>query len=344
MLPHRGGGAETYIDFLERIPGYTHHRVALAGPGGGVAEVFRALSRLPGLRKRAREFDLVHVHGDSAATLAIPALGRHAAIVVTTHGLHRLRRTADRPRGAALRALSPALARVRVTICTSEAERSELARLLPPRVAGSLETIPNGVGVPAADSGTRENARAALGIGEDEVVVLHLGGLDERKDPLLSANAVAIARSQGLPVTLLLAGEGPLRFELERRGDPPIRVLGQVADPSQVLEAADIFVQPSWREGKSYALLEAMAYGLAVIASDIPGTAETLGDAGVLLAPVDTAAWAREIETLASNPEAREGLGTAAQERVREHFRLDTFLTRTEAAYERALSAGREPG
>ena len=215
--------------------------------------------------------------------------------------------------------------------------------MLPSGVAERLETIPNGVEVPAADADARERARAALGLGEDEVAVLHLGGIDSRKDPLLSADAVAGARSRGLPVTLLLAGEGPLAAALERRGDPAIRLLGQVDDPSDVLAAADIFVQPSWREGTSYALLEAMANGLAVIASDIPGTAEALDGAGVLLAPGDTEAWTREIETLAADPKARERLGAAAKERVREHFSLDAFLARTEAAYERALSAGQSP-
>ena len=334
MLPHRGGGAETYIDFLERIPGYTHHRVALARPGGGPTEPVRAVSRLPALRRRARDFDVVHVHGDTAAALAVPVLGRCAGIVATTHGLHRLRRTKRRRPAAASRMF----ARVSVTICTSQSEHSELAGLLPADLAEMLETIPNGVEIPAADASDHERARAALGFSEGDVVVLHLGGLDSRKDPLLSADAVAGARSGGQPVTLILAGEGPLAKDLEQRADAAIRVLGHLDDPSEVLEAADIFVQPSWREGTSYALLEAMAHALPVIASDIPGTAETLDGSGVLLAPGDAAAWTRELENLAADRKERDRLGAAAQERVCEHFPLDTFLARTEAAYERALS------
>jgi len=235
-------------------------------------------------------------------------------------------------------------ARVSVTICTSQSEHSELAGLLPADLAESLETIPNGVEIPAAAARAREQARTALGFSESDVVVLHLGGLDSRKDPLLSADAVTGARSGGLTVTLLLAGEGPLAEDLEQRRNPAIRVLGHLDDPSEVLEAADIYVQPSWREGTSYALLEAMAHALPVIASDIPGTAETLDGSGVLLAPGDTAAWTRELENLAADPQARERLGAAARERVREHFSLEAFLARTEAAYERALSTGREPG
>ena len=343
VLPHRGGGAETYIDFLERIPGFSHKRLALAEPGGGASKTIGALSHLPTLRRRAVDFDIVHAHGDTAAALAVPVTGRRSAIVVTTHGLHRLRRMAGPGRAAALRLLSRPLSRVMVTICTSQSEHTELAALFSPGAAERLETIPNGVEIPAANAAARDRARAALGFDDDDVVVLQLGELDPRKDPILSAEAVASARARGLPVTLLLAGDGPLAGALERLNDPGVRLLGHVDDPSGVLQAADIFLQPSWREGMAYALLEAMAHGLPVIASEIPANAEALSGAGVLIAPGDRTAWADEVANLAADANARERLGTAARERIRASFELERFLVQTQAAYARAL-AGRGQG
>ena len=70
VLPHPGGGAETYIDVLEGLEGYRHERAPLSGTRArrrGAAEV---LARWPVVARRARKADLVHVHGDTAAILA----------------------------------------------------------------------------------------------------------------------------------------------------------------------------------------------------------------------------------------------------------------------------------
>src|ERR687890_45365 len=99
ILPHRGGGAETYIDLLERLPDVAHARLALSAsrtPGGAARSVPR---RYGTLARAARAADVVHVHGDAAAILALPL----RPAVFTTHGLHLLRR-APGVTGAAVRA------------------------------------------------------------------------------------------------------------------------------------------------------------------------------------------------------------------------------------------------
>ncbi len=112
----------------------------------------------------------------------------------TTHGLHALRRGVP---GIA-RGTQAALAAARATLCCSQAERDEL---------GGGTVVPNGVDPrPATTPEARAAARAELGLPVEGRVALFLGDLDARKDPLTAARA-----AQQAGVTLLAAGEGPLR-------------------------------------------------------------------------------------------------------------------------------------
>ncbi|MGE5527168.1 MAG: hypothetical protein ACM3Q9_00715, partial [Methanosarcina sp.] len=74
VLPHPGGGAETYIDLLEGLEGYEHRRIALSVSRSRLRGVPSVLGRLRELRRLSRSADLVHLHGDMAAMLAAPAL------------------------------------------------------------------------------------------------------------------------------------------------------------------------------------------------------------------------------------------------------------------------------
>ena len=91
---------------------------------------------------------------------------------------------------------------------------------------------------------------------------------------------MAGANAQGAPLTLLVAGDGPLRAKVDATASGTVRILGQREDPSRLLAAADIFVMPSQREGQSVAVLEAMRAGLALVVSDGVGNPEAVGDAG----------------------------------------------------------------
>src|SRR4051794_2687440 len=132
VLPHRGGGAETYVEAVERAlgPGWHHERFALSsGPEPGAA--LRSLpGRLPRLVRAARRADVVHVHGDMAGVLSAPAL-RGRPTLLTTHGLHFLRRSQGARRRAFAAALRRALVRCARVLCTSHAERAELERIAP---------------------------------------------------------------------------------------------------------------------------------------------------------------------------------------------------------------------
>jgi glycosyltransferase involved in cell wall biosynthesis len=338
VLPHPGGGAETYIDLLEGMEGYRHQRVALSPTRSRAQGVPSVLKRRREIRRLARGADLVHVHGDMAAMIVAPGL-RDKPLIFTTHGLHRLRRSTGLAGWVVRRRLRAAVAATSRTICIARDERDDLAAALPPSLHGRLVVVANGVPVPApVSSEQRARARSALGLGEDEIGVLFVGQLEERKDPLGAIRAVETARRDSAKLVLLIAGGGPLAHQVAAEAGPAVRPLGHREDLEDLYAAADLFLLPSHREGMSFALLEAMAHGLAPVVADGTGNAETVGEAGVIFPAGDLTAMSARLSELAGDPHARTQLGTAAQERIRTELSLENFLAGTREQYEAALA------
>ncbi len=195
VLPHPGGGAETYIDLLEELDGYEHQRVALSVTRSRLRGVPSVLGRRRALRRLAREADLVHVHGDMAAMLVAPGL-RDRPLVITTHGLHRLRRSTGLAGRLVRRRLRAAVAASAMTICIAGDERDDLAAALPSSLHSRLVVVANGVAVAEpAEPAQRRQARESLGLAEGDVVALFVGQLEQRKDPLGAIAAVEAARA-----------------------------------------------------------------------------------------------------------------------------------------------------
>jgi len=340
VLPHPGGGAETYIDLLEGMEGYEHKRVALSTTRSRRRGARSVISRRREVRRLAGEADLVHVHGDMAAMLVAPGLpGR--PLLITTHGLHRLRRSTGAVGRLVRRRLRAAVAASATTICIARDERDDLAAALPPSLHDRLVVVANGVAVASpADPAQRRRAREQLGLAEGEVAALFVGQLEERKDPLGAIAAVEKARDRGAQLVLLIAGDGPLQQEVAARAGPAVRPLGHRGDLEELFAAADLFLLPSHREGMSFALLEAMAHGLAPVVADGTGNVETVGEAGVVFPAGDVEAMSGPLFDLVKGSEARDRLATAARERIRTELSLDRFLEGTKRQYEAAL-AGR---
>jgi glycosyltransferase involved in cell wall biosynthesis len=333
VLPHVGGGAETYLRLLEEIEGFSQERVELAAARTPLSAAPSIAMRWRAVARRMSEADLVHVHGDATAILVLPLLGRSPA-VWTTHGLHLLRR---RPGVRPL--VRAVMSRTQVTICTSAAEASELERVAP-GLSGRLRVVPNGVPLPdMAGRLARAQARRRLGLAEPELAVLFLGQLEQRKRPLDAVVAVQMARARGAAVTLLVAGTGPLLERVRERRDAAVRVLGFHEDPAPLFAAADSFVLPSAREGHSFALLEAMGRGLAVLVADGPGSAEAVGNGGLVFPTGDCETLARMLAMLARDPDRRRELGAAARERVRREFTPERLRAGVRDAYALALTA-----
>jgi glycosyltransferase involved in cell wall biosynthesis len=336
VLPHPGGGGETYADTLERMSGFEFERLFLA-PSPDPREALPALCRsAPTLQLRARSHDLVHVHGEVASGLALPSLALRPS-VMTVNGLHLVRRLTGFPRLAAAANLRLCVAAATRTICVSNAERSQTLEIVGARSASRVLMIPNSVELRSAPTAERRaGARAAFGLTANAVVGAWVGSTDDRKDPLLAARAAVKVAQQGLPFTLLVAGDGPLRPSLEQlagRSEGAVRVLGFRDDVSDVLAASDLFVVTSHREGLPYALLEGMATGLPAVVSDEPGTVEAVGDGGLVVGESHVDAFADALGKLVRNTPLRLDLGRRALARVASIYRAEDMIERTRVVY-----------
>lgn len=226
------------------------------------------------------------------------------------------------------RLLSPGLARI---VAVSDDLRAEMAGIswLGP---GRLDTIHNGIDPApyAADPARRAAIRSELGAGPESVVFAVAARLTEDKgvgDTLAAFAELAGRRPRSV---LWLAGEGPLRAELEERASRlnlgrQVRFLGFREDIAAVLQGVDVFVQASHREGLGNAILEAMASGCAVVASRAGGNPELVahGETGFLVPVRDLTALAAALERLAEDEPARRRMGEAGRVRAASEFPLE---------------------
>ncbi len=192
-------------------------------------------------------------------------------------------------------------------IGVSEAIVSDLeARGVRPR-RGAL-VIHGGVDLKAFSvrAASRERLRARLKISKDVVVIGTVGRLAPVKGYDVLVEAAEILVRRGLPIRVLIGGEGSLRrtleAEIKSRGlEGSVTLLGYQSDVSGILSGIDVYVQSSRSEGFAISLLEALAAGLPCVATEVGGTAELLGgDTGVLVPPEDAARLAEALESLCS--------------------------------------------
>ena len=144
---------------------------------------------------------------------------------------------------------------------------------------------------------------------------------------------------------MVIAGDGDLRDELvAAAGSLGLRdrvlFLGSRRDTVELMAAFDVFVLPSVVEGMSNALLEAMAVGRPVVATDVGGNPEVLvdGETGLLVPPADPESLAAAVVKLLESPEMAVEMGAAGRRRVLERYRLDTMARRIEELYDDLLA------
>ena len=298
----------------------------------------RDLSRL----YRTEGIALVHTHlyhanlyGRIAAFLSgVPA-------IATVHNVYARRKF---HRKLLNRLLSHASARV---IAVSEDIREDLVQhdgIDPDKVA----VVHNGIDVRRVDTDlTREQARARLGVRDDELLIGCVGRLEEQKGHRFLLEACAALKSDlGKRLRLLIVGDGRLRQDLESRAaalgvGASVSFLGTRHDVPEILRALDIYAMPSLWEGLSIAMLEAMAAGVAVVISDVSGVSRALGnnEHGIRVAPGEPAALVEAIRCLAGQPSRRRALGLSARERVKAEFSIDAMMSQLTSIYEHALAS-----
>jgi phosphatidylinositol alpha-mannosyltransferase len=280
--------------------------------------------------------DVVHVHEPLTPSASMFAtLAAKAPVVATVH--------AYLDRSIAMELAGPILRRIwrRVTIgvAVSEAAASFLRRVLPD---AALEIVPNGVDV-GTFAGTE--ARPDLPAGRR---ILWVNRLDAQKGFPIALAAFSKVLAEVPDAVLVVVGEGKDREALTLLTEAArARVDMRGAVPNEqvpsYLAACEVFVSPAvGQESFGIALVEAMAAGLPVVATDIPGYREVVSDGveGLLVPPRDPEALAAGLVRVLTEPELARRLGEAGRERART-FDWPIVVDRMEELYLRAIeSAG----
>jgi sugar transferase (PEP-CTERM/EpsH1 system associated) len=181
-------------------------------------------------------------------------------------------------------------------------------------------------------------------------VIGTVGRMQTVKHQTLLARAFVrvLERTPGLRdrARLALVGDGPLRAQaqavLAEGGCADLAWLpGERADVPEVMRGFDCFVLPSLAEGISNTILEAMATGLPVVATDVGGNAELVAHerTGLVVPSDDVDALAQAIARLAQNPAQARLFGDAGRVEVEQRFSLDAMVSAYQALYDRQLAA-----
>jgi glycosyltransferase involved in cell wall biosynthesis len=302
---------------------------------------------------RAEKFDIVHTHSSKAGILGRVA-ARLARVPLVVHTLHSLvfHEYQSRWTNAAyiqLKKLCAPLADVIIAVNDLTAKGALAAGIGRP---GQYVTIFSGIELdqflgiaeqlPAAD------AKARLGIDPGAPVVGKIARMFPLKGHEQFFEAAARIAGRNPAVRFLLVGDGPLRPDLEARA----RALG-LADrtvftgrvpPDQVpacIQAMDVVVHTSLREGIARVLPQAGAVGKPVVTFALDGAPEVVfeGVSGHLVPPLDTGQLAERTLELLGDPGRRAAYGEAARRFAAANFGIDQMIERIDRVYERLLSA-----
>jgi glycosyltransferase involved in cell wall biosynthesis len=358
-----GGGPRHVWDLARHLPRDEFELIIGAPRDGVFFDRFRELGlpmvELPTRRLGARHFaltrrtisqfgvEVVHTHGKGpglygrtmARSMRVPAIH-------TFHGLHYA------GYGPLTRRLYLALERrlsrwSRFIINVSRSGHLEGLGLRLFRPEQSV-VIVNGVDIDDDERLLLESPmrRESLGLSAADLVIGCVSRFDPVKRIELLVDALRRLKDRVPRLVLVLVGGGGeleriRRLVAERGLSDRVIFTGFVENPVRVQAALDLYVAASRKEGLPLAVLEAMAAGLAVVATDVPGHRDVVipGETGLLVAPDDSAALAAAVATLLSDPARRKSLGQAGRERVRQEFGVRAMVDATAAVYRRA--AGR---
>jgi len=200
-----------------------------------------------------------------------------------------------------------------------------------------ISLVPNGVEEPKIDSTTDWRAKLAIGPVQPLVVkVANVTGFKDHATLLRAWKIVQDAWQRGDKPVLALAGYHADAYEQCRRivcdagMDSTVQFLGGISDVPTLLHACELTVFSSRNEGMPNAVLESMAAGKAIVASDLPGIRDVLGPnaAGVLVPPGDVERLAATLLILLRDKEKRDELGAANRARVRAEFSVERMVER----------------
>lgn len=340
-----GGTERLVLDLVRRLNGQMPMAVCcldelgawgrdLTAEGISVTALRRTPGFHPGLGRGVAQAAKAHgatvIHAHHYSPFVYSALARlwrgPSKVIFTEHG-----RLSDAgpsaKRRLANRVLSVGASRV---LTVSRELGAHLAdEGFPPR---KMAVIYNGISVgPLPDASGRTDVRARIAATDDELVIGTIARLDPVKDLSTLIRAVALAARE-IRVRLLVIGDGDERSRLERevadqRADHAVVFLGHRDDARAWLAGCDVYANSSISEGISLTILEAMAAGLAIVATSVGGTPEIVdGTCGRLVPSRDPGSLAAALVALGRDAPRRKALGAAARSRVVTHFTIERMV------------------
>jgi glycosyltransferase involved in cell wall biosynthesis len=204
-----------------------------------------------------------------------------------------------------------------------------------PRTA-RMRWVPNAIAdAPPVDPAMRAQARLKFGWSGDQFVAGMLGRLSSEKGV---TNFQQAARHCTDPsIVWAVAGSGPLESLLRASSPQNLQCLGFLSPADDFLMAIDAYVQPSFTEGLSLSLLEAMRGALPIVATDVGATAKAVSDGrDALLVKPDSGEILAAVLRLRADPELRARLGSSARTRFHDEFRMEVVELTYAAVYDQA--------
>jgi glycosyltransferase involved in cell wall biosynthesis len=331
----------TMLRELDRSPGFCRRAFPmLRQPHWSDVAVLIALARY---LRTFGPFDVIHGHSSKGGVYArLLSLFLPGACIYTPHALVTMAPHLTGPQRAVYAAIERCLGRVTETvICCSQEEAQHAAGLGIHQER--LAVIPHAIApfdVPAAP-----DLRPRLGLPTDTVVIGFVGRLDEQKAPRVLVEAARNVLAQGHDVHVVIVGAGPLRAELEaltRAYGIAQRFIWLGDTPSRSwMPGFDILAMPSFYEGFSYVLLEALYAGIPIVCTPVGGVREAGfvdGVHGFIVPAGDPHALADKLCLLTADPGLRQAMGRRARERSA-CLSLDRMIDQLEATYRRVSRA-----
>lgn len=315
------------------------HALGLMERGGFDWRVVPVLRRL----MRDQKVELVHSHLYHANLYGrLAAWREHTPIIASVHNTYTRRKWHRH-------LINRLLARFtfRITAGSADVERDIVAydHVIP----GKLVRLPNCIDLDRVTTSlTSAAARQQIGFDPDDLVIATVGRMEEQKGHIFLLDAFARLRGmpelEGVPLRLLVVGDGRLKAATEQRAADlgiaeACRFPGSIRNLADVYRAVDVFVMPSLWEGLSLAMLEAMAAGLPLIATDVGGARDVLGEGmrGILVPPGNAEALADALHELLTDTAKRRSMADTGNRHVRENYSITALTLQLAKLYKAAL-------
>ncbi len=293
---------------------------------------------------RAERVDVIHAHG-FGSNLWGTILGRLARVPVVLAHEHTWSFQGEPVRRALDREVIGRFADAILAVSEADARKMvDIVGIKPERIV----FVPNGI--PPMPAGDGAPIRREAGVPLDAPVLVAVANLRPQKALDVMIRAFTLVRAEVPAARLLIAGAAnPLPLEsLQAVADElgvgdAVAFLGTRTDIPDVLAAADIAVSSSDFEGSPLSVMEYMAAGLPVVATDVGGVPKLVrpGETGLLVPPRDPAALATAVLELLRDPALARELGRRGREVQSAHFSFEAMLARIEEIYDEQLALKR---